>query len=197
MYFNETQFRLDFQDSLGKQTLDKVSNEIEVPIFSLSRFQVGIVQNETVVDYYKVCKWMKKDPVYYIIDMSSFLPSDILTCEVPKDFDYVSFKKEVEGAFSGNRKETQYIQTIQTERRPIVVIKVPVVVSLEKIEKISDSPTVREMEREYHVIVLQDGKIESIEVQLVTATDLTPERYSSLMKEMEELNKLYSRDVKV
>ena len=81
MYFNQKQFINDLELKLVSQKreveprkvfLDRISKEVDISIFTLLRFKDGIIENEVIADYYRVCEWMKKDPLMYLFNFTTY-----------------------------------------------------------------------------------------------------------------------------
>ena len=194
MYFNKELFTFHFNQSLEQHTLESVSKKIEVPMFSLSRFQVGLVENETIIDYYKVCKWMNQEPVMYVVDMSKLLPipEGIITndeyARIIDGEELSEFKSRVIEVSSKGVSPVVFRQ----ERKPILVISLPMSVPIAQSVQIGRSEYVIEIKKDYYVLIV-NRSVDEPEFELLSLENIDEIKYEEL-KEM--INKTYQTVLK-
>lgn len=194
MYFNEELFKHHF--SLAARGLDvqTIVEEANVPLFSVMRFKEGIIQNEVITDYYKICKWMGKDPLMYLIDMTSITtPFGVL--RVNKNLsekEIEELKKEWkmhQKVLSILNSNTTIKTTIELLRKPIVVVYLPITTTQQEVQEVRTSQDLLELESEYHLLVVI-SILEDVKIELLSTQEIDEEKYNNLVKQIENQLKL-------
>lgn len=189
MYFNQELFKQHFFLAAKDLDLQTIVEESNVPLFSVMRFKEGIIENEVITDYYKICKWMGQDPLMYLINLSQIQPLGVL--KVNSDFSEEEVEKFKEDWKKCATKGPKYFitsfntdePTVTEIRKPIVVVYIPNC-SQDRLRKSGAVLSKLPLAKDYHTLVINsvDSTLNTkVKVEILSTEQLDDKKYKELV----------------